>query len=112
MMKNMSKTNKIIVIVIGLLILAWGITYNNWWGLIGIIPVALAFVPVSKEPEKEKPSAPKVPEVPGMGIKEEPKEEMPMAEAPKMAEEESTEEPKEEMPKIDMAEQEKEHMHS
>lgn len=114
MMKSMSKTNKIIAIVIGLVILAWGIVYKNFWGLLGIIPVALAFIPGGGESKKEGAAHPEAPKVPGMEMKEEPKmEEKTMSEeseTPKMSDE-PMEEAGEKMPEMNIPDEEKEHTH-
>lgn len=41
---NIGKTDKVIRIVLGVIILALGIIYQSWWGLIGLIPLVTAFV--------------------------------------------------------------------
>lgn len=114
MMKSMSKTNKIIAIVIGLVILVWGIAYKNLWGLLGIIPVALAFISGSGEPEKEEATHPEAPKVPEVEMKEEPrKEEMTMPEESEMTKmpDEPREETGEKMPEMNIPDEEKEHTH-
>ncbi|UCE05946.1 MAG: DUF2892 domain-containing protein [bacterium] len=44
MKTNMGKTDKIIRLVVGLIIIIWGIAAGSWWGLIGLIPLLTAFV--------------------------------------------------------------------
>lgn len=41
---NVGKTDKVIRIVIGLAIVAAGIYFKSWWGLIGIVPVITALI--------------------------------------------------------------------
>ena len=41
--KNVGKTDKIIRIIIGLIILAAGIYYKSWWGVLSVIPFFVAF---------------------------------------------------------------------
>ena len=42
MESNVGKTDKIIRLVIGVIILVIGVVFQNWWGLLGIIPVLTA----------------------------------------------------------------------
>lgn len=44
MKKNVGSLDKIIRIVLGLAIGAAGIYYENWLGLIGIVPIATALI--------------------------------------------------------------------
>ncbi len=44
MICNVGKTDKIIRIIAGVAIITLGIVYQSWWGLIGIIPFATAFL--------------------------------------------------------------------
>jgi hypothetical protein len=44
MKKNIGITDKWIRIVIGLAIGVAGIYFKSWWGLIGLIPLATAFI--------------------------------------------------------------------
>jgi hypothetical protein len=39
MKANVGNIDKIIRIVIGLVIIIWGIAAGSWWGLIGLIPL-------------------------------------------------------------------------
>jgi len=39
-MKNIGKTDSIIRIVLGTIIIAIGLFYGSWWGLLGLIPLA------------------------------------------------------------------------
>ena len=36
---NVGTTDRIIRIVLGLVIIGLGVFFNNWWGLVGIIPL-------------------------------------------------------------------------
>lgn len=42
MKKNIGSTDRVIRVVAGLLIIALGVLYQSWWGLIGIIPLVTA----------------------------------------------------------------------
>jgi hypothetical protein len=44
MKKNMGKTDRIIRIVLGVMLLAIGVIYQFWWGAIGIIPLVTASI--------------------------------------------------------------------
>lgn len=44
MKKNMGNTDRWIRVIIGLAIIAVGIYFKSWWGLIGIIPLATALI--------------------------------------------------------------------
>jgi len=44
MKKNMGKTDRWIRVIIGLAIIAAGIYFKSWWGLIGIIPLATSLI--------------------------------------------------------------------
>lgn len=44
MKKNMGKTDRWIRVIIGLAIIATGIYFKSWWGLIGIIPLATSLI--------------------------------------------------------------------
>ena len=44
MKKNMGTVDRIIRIIIGLVIVALGIYYKSWWGLLAIIPLGTAVV--------------------------------------------------------------------
>lgn len=37
---NVGMADRIIRIVIGLVIVALGVYFNNWWGVVGIVPLA------------------------------------------------------------------------
>jgi hypothetical protein len=41
---NIGVTDRIVRILIGLIIGLLGLYFNSWWGLLGIIPLATAFV--------------------------------------------------------------------
>ena len=40
MQKNVGQTDRIIRIVVGVVILLLGVVFKNWWGIIGVIPLA------------------------------------------------------------------------
>ena len=42
MKQNVGKTDKVIRIILGLVIGAFGIYYKSWWGLVAIIPIVTA----------------------------------------------------------------------
>lgn len=44
MKRNVGMIDRVIRIVLGLVIIAWGVMTNNWLGLIGLIPLATAVV--------------------------------------------------------------------
>lgn len=44
MEKNVGTIDKTIRIVVGIIIIGLGLYYRSWWGLIGIIPLVVAFV--------------------------------------------------------------------
>lgn len=39
MKKNVGSIDKVARVIIGLVIIALGILYQSWWGLVGIIPL-------------------------------------------------------------------------
>ena len=43
MKANMGKTDKIIRLGLGAIIIFLGIYYDSWWGLIGLIPIFTSF---------------------------------------------------------------------
>lgn len=44
MKKNMGSTDRWIRIVIGLVVIALGVFYQNWWGVLGVIPLLTAII--------------------------------------------------------------------
>lgn len=44
MLKNMGKIDRVIRGVIGIVILILGVVLKSWWGLIGVLPLATAFI--------------------------------------------------------------------
>lgn len=42
MQKNIGSTDKIIRYIVGIAIIGAGIYFKTWWGLAGIIPIAVA----------------------------------------------------------------------
>lgn len=41
---NMGKTDRIVRVIIGLAIVWAGFNYENWWGVVGIVPIATAAI--------------------------------------------------------------------
>lgn len=44
MKSNVGKTDMIIRIILGVIIIVLGIVYKSWWGVIGIVPILTALV--------------------------------------------------------------------
>ena len=44
MKANMGKTDRIVRLILGTAIIFLGVYYENWWGLVGIIPIATSFI--------------------------------------------------------------------
>lgn len=44
MKKNMGKADRWIRVILGLAIIAAGVYFKSWWGLIGIIPLATSLI--------------------------------------------------------------------
>jgi hypothetical protein len=44
MMKNVGGADRVIRAILGIAILAVGVYYRSWWGLIGLIPLGTAFL--------------------------------------------------------------------
>ena len=42
MKKNMGKADRYVRLLIGVVIIAVGIIYQSWWGLIGLVPLLTA----------------------------------------------------------------------
>jgi hypothetical protein len=58
---NIGKTDKIIRLIVGVVIIAVGIFYKSWWGAVGLIPLltalsgfCLLYVPFKISTVKEK----------------------------------------------------------
>ena len=41
---NMGKGDRVVRAILGVLILAAGLFFQSWWGLIGLIPLATSFI--------------------------------------------------------------------
>ena len=41
---NVGSADKVVRIILGLVIMALGIVYKSWWGLIGLLPLATALI--------------------------------------------------------------------
>ncbi|MDK2776737.1 MAG: DUF2892 domain-containing protein [Pseudomonadota bacterium] len=39
---NVGKTDRVIRLVLGIVIIALGLGYQSWWGLIGVVPLLTA----------------------------------------------------------------------
>jgi putative effector of murein hydrolase LrgA (UPF0299 family) len=44
MKKNVGIADKIIRILVGIIIIALGLIYGSWWGVIGVIPIITGIV--------------------------------------------------------------------
>ncbi len=44
MKKNVGSADRVVRVVLGLVIIALGLIYQSWWGLIGIVPLLTAAV--------------------------------------------------------------------
>ncbi len=44
MKTNMGSVDRVVRIILGLAILALGLIFHSWWGLIGILPILTALV--------------------------------------------------------------------
>jgi len=44
MSKNVGKIDRLIRIIIGIIIIAFGIYFKSWWGIIGLIPIVTGII--------------------------------------------------------------------
>ena len=44
MTKNIGSADRLIRIILGLVLIAWGYLNQNWWGAVGIIPLFTALI--------------------------------------------------------------------
>ena len=44
MNKNVGTLDKAVRIVLGIAIIAFGIYFQSWWGLVGLVPLLTAFI--------------------------------------------------------------------
>ena len=44
MITNMGSVDRIIRVVVGIVLIAWGYLHSSWWGAIGLIPLATAAI--------------------------------------------------------------------
>jgi len=44
MEKNVGTVDRVIRVVLGLAIIGFGVYYQSWWGVIGIVPLATAAI--------------------------------------------------------------------
>jgi len=43
-MKNMSNSERVIRIVLGVVIIGWGVFEKSWWGAIGLLPLITGLI--------------------------------------------------------------------
>lgn len=41
---NVGKTDRVIRVFVGLVLIALGVYFNSWWGAIGVVPLATAAI--------------------------------------------------------------------
>lgn len=44
MKKNVGKADRVVRIVLGLIIIVLGFSFESWWGVIGIVPIFTALI--------------------------------------------------------------------
>lgn len=44
MKQNVGGTDRVVRIVAGLALIGWGVATQNWWGAIGVVPLATALI--------------------------------------------------------------------
>ena len=44
MKKNVGKTDRIIRVIIGIVIICIGLYFKSWWGIIGVLPILTALI--------------------------------------------------------------------
>ena len=44
MKQNVGGIDRILRLIVGIALIAWGVMTNNWWGAVGIIPLFTAVV--------------------------------------------------------------------
>ena len=44
MIKNVGTTDRVLRLIVGLVIIAAGVYYHSWWGVIGALPILTALV--------------------------------------------------------------------
>jgi len=44
MVRNVGSADKVVRYILGLIIIALGVYYKSWWGLIGLVPIVTALV--------------------------------------------------------------------
>ena len=64
MKKNVGNIDKVVRLILGLVIIALGILYQSWWGLVGVLPICTstigwcpAYMPFGISTCKTKPEA-------------------------------------------------------
>ncbi len=43
-MKNVGGTDKVVRIVIGVAVIGWGVYAQNWWGIVGAVPLITGLI--------------------------------------------------------------------
>ncbi len=43
-MRNVGTIDRILRIIVGIALLAWGVWAHNWWGALGLIPLLTALI--------------------------------------------------------------------
>ncbi len=44
MKPNIGKVDRLLRVIVGIVAVTWGVTSNNWWGALGIIPLITAAI--------------------------------------------------------------------
>lgn len=44
MKANMGKTDKLLRLIVGAIIIILGIYFQSWWGVVGLIPILTSFI--------------------------------------------------------------------
>lgn len=44
MTKNVGSVDRIIRLILGVIIIAVGIYFKSWWGIVGVVPLLTAFI--------------------------------------------------------------------
>jgi len=44
MKRNVGKIDQLIRIIIGIIIIAFGIYFKSWWGIIGLVPIFTSII--------------------------------------------------------------------
>lgn len=44
MTKNVGSADRVVRVILGLIIIALGLNFESWWGIIGIVPIFTALI--------------------------------------------------------------------